>query len=1537
MADVDLLVQVRDAGIPGALTRLAELQKAASSSGEGLTQLGKATAQAMRAVTTSMSAAGASSKTYSQAITEQGSKATSLRQSLSQLNAEYRRLATIKPGATPLDRITAAGNGNVAAGMAVGRTTRDLQESFNANIVRDMIAVENEELAVQKARIAVLNAQQSVSKATSSAALANMTAQERAAQNLLTAERALDAAKFNSKATAGGTTSAELNAHADALKKEASATTEVSNAQRIMQKAISDASAAAERQTAILNAAKNNRANARTDVANAKWEQEAAGLTAQERATQQLARAEMQLVAANKAVEQSMINRDAKGKFTAQGEAQINGQTAALRGQANAIREVTAAQAALANAEKRSEDADNAFQSSYSYFIIAGMATKAASAIMGVGAAAIMASSQVERSFVDVERTFDGTSGQLDSLRASLTALSTTTPNSFVDLAQIAALGNQLGVAAGDIEQFTTTIAQYSAISGQTADDAATAFGKIGNLTHLAADQYSNLASSISYVARTSAATEATIQNTAKEITALASGAGFSAQGIVGLAGALSSLAIPPERARGSLSLYFGALNSAVSEGGPKLEAFARLTGRSAEEITNLVRANKGQDVFTSFISGLSRLDTVAKTDALKTLGLSTIRVDQTMRALAQNVPLLTKSLEGADTAFRENTELGRQYAMIQATLASKFAEFQNAIQNAAAAVGGALAPAMSELLSIATDTIVAFTQFASSPMGQTAIKMAAVVGVLVAAIAALIGVLALAKASMTVFSFALAGLGWTSTSAGFAGLIASLLSTNAATRASALSMTALKTAMVETGVGALAMRGAMMALNVAMGAIALTAVVAAFMDIDRQMNHSKYAAEALGASTEELSEAMKVDNASLFAAKVSETGKAAGGAVGGVHGLNDAVLGTVDAQISAAGAMGGTNKALDEQSVKIGAATKEWLKNAVMQSDAMKTILGKAGGGNEGNLVGAKTLKTALKGGFDLEEFTETAYKKGTGAANKVYDGWLSGLQKKAAGGNKAAKKTLDDMAGGFDIKNAFLAPIGEGIEASKMQALVSDAIMGVQNSTEGATPAVNSYGAALTDVNGAAVMLSDGQIGAVSSVEAYKSAISSAMGTFTSFSGVLNKMKEDATDKDGNVGPIDAGKMAGEMNKANDAAITFFNGIQTLAKSGKTQFATELAGVGPEAQGILSQALDMSGGDLGALEASARFAAFLASDAFTSAFESEMANSNAAYAKIFEGTGDLGQVQSYIAAQVAGTGAAWEAAWDTNHPDLKLNVDLLEPSAGQLAVIAAQTSGALTSAVKITPDFDGQHASEKLQVWTDTVTGNTITLPAALDGGALTATLALWKQNEGATPASINAAINKPGLSADLDSWKAAHANAVIRATVNVLNPPPTTYRANLIVTVQPYSTPGSSMLTNGALGRAKGGIIPGYAKGGTIDGLTAKRSLPAFASGGGYGKFRGPGTGTSDSILARVSAGEFINTKKATDFWGADFMDSLNRFTLPTSFLNMLGAASGAGSSGPTHQANVNVTMVNPVTRDPLKQLREQSEMVASGIWG
>lgn len=700
-----------------------------------------------------------------------------------------------------------------------------------------------------------------------------------------------------------------------------------------------------------LESARSSKLSAQTNLEKSRWEASLQGMTAAERAAARLTRAEQEYNAALKASNQTFIQRRGKdGKFIPWNEGEINAQANGMNRLAEAQRELTSAQAEASNTHEF--NSDNAFQSSYSYFILAGLATQASQAITNFGGAALGASRDIESSFADVQRTFEGTDSQIRSLRSRLTELSTETPVSIIDLAEIATLGNQLGIAAEDIESFTQVIAQYTAVSGQTAEDAATAFGRISNLTGLAASEYGNLASAITYTARTTVATESTIQNTAKEITALASGAGFSADAIVGLAGSLSSLAIPPERARGALSLYFGALNTAVAEGGPKLQAFAELTNMTAETLNRLVRENRGQEVFTAFISGLSELDTVAKTTALDTLGLSTIRVDQTMRALAQNVPLVTDSFMGANRAFRENTEIASQYAIIQDTLDAKWQQFQNSVQNAAGALGDRFSGAAKTALTLATQLLVTLEKFANTPIGSALLTIIGYIAALVAALASLIGVLSLSKASLVVLSFAVSQLGWTSATKGIQGWIASLFAADVATRKAALSATGMGVALQETSIysklsGAsltgftnAAKAAGLAMVKFALATAAIVAVSAVIGDLNRQANYTKLNMESLGDGVEALGEAMRVDNAKMFSRSVSDTAVATDGAAGSVTGMNAALIRAASAQIDARGATDNTTDSIKRQQLAVGEATKAWVASAIQQSDAVQKLL---------------------------------------------------------------------------------------------------------------------------------------------------------------------------------------------------------------------------------------------------------------------------------------------------------------------------------------------------------------------------------------------------------------------------------------------------------------------------------------------------------------------------------------------------------------------------------------------------------------------
>jgi hypothetical protein len=110
-----------------------------------------------------------------------------------------------------------------------------------------------------------------------------------------------------------------------------------------------------------------------------------------------------------------------------------------------------------------------------------------------------------------------------------------------------------------------------------------------------------------------------------------------------------------------------------------------------------------------------------------------------------------------------------------------------------------------------------------------------------------------------------------------------------------------------------------------------------------------------------------------------------------------------------------------------------------------------------------------------------------------------------------------------------------------------------------------------------------------------------------------------------------------------------------------------------------------------------------------------------------------------------------------------------------------------------------------------------------------------------------------------------------------------------------------------------------------------VTNKGRGPALASGG---LLRGPGSGTSDSILMWGSNGEYMQRKRAVDYYGVDFMRRLNNLQVPK-FAG--GGLVGGSSSVVTHGPGVNIesqVVMAASFDDYLRQQNERARMAAVG---
>jgi TP901 family phage tail tape measure protein len=372
---------------------------------------------------------------------------------------------------------------------------------------------------------------------------------------------------------------------------------------------------------------------------------------------------------------------------------------------------------------------------------------------------AIMESARFESAFTSVERTVGLTRdsmGNLSSagkeLRRTLLDLATTYPVSFEQIAQVATLGAQMGIAADSVDSFAETIVKFSAITGVSTEEAAQSFGRLGQLMDVPASKFENLSSAITYVGVNAVATDREILVMSESISAAASQAGFAADEVIGLAGALASLKVRPEEARGVIVRLFREIDASVSQGGQRLDDFAKTIGATSEEAKALWKSDPSQ-FFTSFLSGAKAAGDLNNT--ITALGITNSRELNVIQRLANNTDVLASTMRDAHEQYILGEYAGGAYAKVQDDLASKLTMMQNALMELAAAFGDSLAPAIKIVIDMLMPIVKTFAAM-PGPL-KTVLSLVAALG---AGMLIFKGTMLISVASMLAMKTAMDGLG---------------------------------------------------------------------------------------------------------------------------------------------------------------------------------------------------------------------------------------------------------------------------------------------------------------------------------------------------------------------------------------------------------------------------------------------------------------------------------------------------------------------------------------------------------------------------------------------------------------------------------------------------------------------------------------------------------------------------------------------------------------------------------------------------------
>ncbi|CAI3334128.1 phage tail tape measure protein [Enterococcus cecorum] len=281
-------------------------------------------------------------------------------------------------------------------------------------------------------------------------------------------------------------------------------------------------------------------------------------------------------------------------------------------------------------------------------------------------------------------------------LEGQLKKLATELPATHQEIAQVAENAGQLGISTDHIVEFTKTMIDMGESTNLSADEASTALARLANITGMSQDKFSNLGSSIVFLGNNFATTEKEITEMGLRLAGAGKQIGLSQGSIMGIAAALSSVGIEAEQGGSAFSKLMVSLQLAVEKGGESLESFASVAGMTSDKFAQLFKS-KPEVALERFIKGLGESEKHGKSAiaVLDEMGITEVRLRDTLLRAANAGDLMTKAIEGGNKAFNENNALANEASKRYETTESKLKMLRNEAVNVAIDFGGPLVDAL--------------------------------------------------------------------------------------------------------------------------------------------------------------------------------------------------------------------------------------------------------------------------------------------------------------------------------------------------------------------------------------------------------------------------------------------------------------------------------------------------------------------------------------------------------------------------------------------------------------------------------------------------------------------------------------------------------------------------------------------------------------------------------------------------------------------------------------------------------------------------
>lgn len=315
--------------------------------------------------------------------------------------------------------------------------------------------------------------------------------------------------------------------------------------------------------------------------------------------------------------------------------------------------------------------------------------------VAGFGGA-IKASVDYEQAIAGVAKTTNMSGKELQGMSNEITKMSNSMPFAATEIAGVAESAGQLGVKKKDLTSFTKTMLDMSVATNLTSEEASTEFARFANAAGMPLDKVDRLGSAVVALGNNTATTEKEIVEMGQRLAGAGTQAGFSADEIMSISAAMSSVGIDAEAGGTAMTQIFNKMTKAAANGGSELDAFAKTSGMSANEFAQTWENNPTQ-ALSAFVKGLGNTKGGAKgvQKALDEVGIKGIREADTVRRMANNHKVLDDALKTGKKGWKDNTALSKEAQTRYETLGSKLKTLKNNFVNFGRSLGDTFGPAI--------------------------------------------------------------------------------------------------------------------------------------------------------------------------------------------------------------------------------------------------------------------------------------------------------------------------------------------------------------------------------------------------------------------------------------------------------------------------------------------------------------------------------------------------------------------------------------------------------------------------------------------------------------------------------------------------------------------------------------------------------------------------------------------------------------------------------------------------------------------------